>query len=291
MREHETTFKSCNSETYPKPITAYVVAPDRVDGQTGLMHFAHGWGGNRYGYREMQQEFADRYNLVCVATEFRQSGYDFDPVVGSGSYLPYDASHYQVVDCLNALRHVLELFPGLDDHRILSYGGSQGAHVAMLMSIFCPSTFALTVSACGAYRLDETIIQWAGRDFSEDELAIRDAVRMAPRVQCPVVLFHGTDDETIPVSHTQRLEEALAEAGKSFVAKYYQGGNHSLAPVTSRREATVELADELLRSAATEGATDFAAGSLIRIPCVTKAFELDWSKPMADVDLMQWKPL
>lgn len=291
MREYETTFRSCNSETYPKSITAYVVVPDRVDGRTGLMHFGHGWGGNRYGYREMQQEFADRYNLVCVGTEFRQSGYDFDPVAGLGADRPYDASHYQVLDCLNALRHVHGLHPGLDDRRILSFGGSQGAHVAMLMGIFCPSTFALIVGACGAYRLDENIIQWAGRDFSEDELAVRDAVRLAPRVQCPVVLVHGTEDETVPVCHTRWLEAAIREAGKPVVARYVEGGNHALGPVTNRRDATVELADDLLRSARREGPTDFAEGSLIRIPCADRALELDWSKPTEDVDLIQWKPL
>jgi dienelactone hydrolase len=291
MREYETTFKSCNSETYPKPITAYVVVPDQADGRTGLMHFAHGWGGNRYGYREMQQEFADRYNLVCVATEFRQSGYDFDPVAGLGSDRPYDASHYQVLDCLNALRHVLGLHPELDDRRILSFGGSQGGHVAMLMALFCPATFALAIGACGLYYLDEAIIEWAGRDFSEDELAARDAARMAPRIQCPLVLVHGTEDETVPVSHTRQLEAALREAGKSVDARYIEGADHALAPVTNRRDATVELADELTRSARREGPSDFAEGTLVRIPCVDRALELDWSKPMEDVDLMQWKPL
>jgi hypothetical protein len=61
MKDYEITFKSCNSVHYAKPITAYVTEPDRMDGGTGLMHFAHGWGGNRYGYRAMQQEFTDRY--------------------------------------------------------------------------------------------------------------------------------------------------------------------------------------------------------------------------------------
>jgi hypothetical protein len=85
MTEYEVTLKTCNSIHYPKPIVAYVTVPDRMSGDTGLMHFAHGWAGNRYGYKAMQQEFSDRYNLVGVATEFRQSGYDFDPVAGLGA--------------------------------------------------------------------------------------------------------------------------------------------------------------------------------------------------------------
>ena len=135
MRDFESVFKSTNSIHYAKPITVYVAVPDRMDAETGLMHFAHGWGGNRYGYRAMQQEFADRYNVVGVATEFRQSGYDFDPVTGTGAYRPYDASNIQVLDCLNAVRHVLGLYPGLNRARLIAFGGSQGAHISMLMKI------------------------------------------------------------------------------------------------------------------------------------------------------------
>ena len=291
MKELEFTFESCNLAACAKRITAYVAAPDSFDGDTGLMLFAHGWSGNRYQYREMQREFADRYGLVCVAPEFRQSGYDFDPTTGSGSTRPYDASHLQVVDCLNAVRVALDLYPGVNRSRLLVFGGSQGAHIAMLACVFAPDTFALAVALCGLSRIADPALGWAGRDFSEDELAIRDVVRMAERVRCPVVLAHGTADETVPDSHTRELERALRSAGKQVVARYYEGASHSLAPVTTRRDVAVELANDLILSARSDGENDFDRGSRIVIPCVTRACVVDWSKPPQDADLIHWEPL
>lgn len=288
MRDFETVFKSSNSIHYAKPITVYVTVPDGMDAETGLMHFAHGWGGNRYQYRAMQQEFSDRYNVVGVATEFRQSGYDFDPVTGTGAYRPYDASNVQVLDCLNAVRHVLGLYPGVDRRRLIAFGGSQGAHISMLMSVFCPDTFALAIAACGVCRYDADRIAWSGRDFSARELAIRDTARMAPLVKCPVVLMHGTVDEAVPDSHSRMLEAALREAGKSVVAKYYEGGNHALGPVTNRRDATVELADGLLREARNDLQDDFAAGRTVRIACGDSDFVIDWSRRPEDPELARW---
>jgi dienelactone hydrolase len=289
MKELELTFASLNSENYPKRITAYATLPDRPGETTGLMHVAHGWGGNRYQYRDMQREFADRYDLVCVATEYRQSGYDFDATTGSGAYRPYDASHYQVFDCLNTVRVALDLYPGLDRRRIIAFGGSQGAHITMLMTVFAPDTFALAVAACGIGRMDPDRVAWTGRHMSEDELAVRDAVAMADRVKCPVVLMHGTADETVPDVHTRNLEAALRRCGVEVIAKYYEGGGHSLAPATNRRDATVELADGLLREARRDGPTDFDKGSRIVVPCPARTFVVDWSRPPEDPDLISWE--
>lgn len=287
--EYDVTFDSANSEHYAKRITVYVVEPERIGADTGLLHFAHGWGGNRFQYRDMQREFAARYDLVCIATEYRQSGYDFDATVGQGATSPYDASHWQVLDCLNAVRTVLGLLPGLNRRRLLAFGGSQGGHITGLMTVFCPQTFALAIIGSGIAWLDAERQRWAGRDFSEDERAIRDVVRLAPRIQCPVVLMHGTADATVPWEHTRRLEEALRAAGQTVRARYYEGGGHGLEPVTTRRDATVELADDLLRSARNPAVDDFTAGRRVVIPCATRRFVLDWSRPTRDWTLATWE--
>ena len=291
MKSYDITFKSCNSEVYPKPITAYVVEPSKMDENTGLMHFAHGWAGNRLQYKDMQEEFADRYNFVGVATEYRMSGFDFDPVAGRGATLPYDVSNMQVIDCLNAVRTVLGLYPDLNRQRIVDFGGSQGGHVAMLMSVFAPDTFALAISACGISHVTEYWMERAGRSFDANELAIRNTVKLAPRVRCPVVLMHGTADEAVEDAHCRMLEQALLDAGQQVVARYYEGGNHALGPVTNRRDATLELADDLLRDSVNEKEIDFEVGSEIRIPCETKQFVIDWSKPVDAEDLVRWEAM
>lgn len=289
MPEFDVTFRSCNSENYSKPITAFVVAPEIVRNDTGLMHFAHGWGGNRYQYREMQRDFAERYNLVCVATEYRMSGYDFDPVRGLGACRPYDASHYQVIDCLNAMRSVLDLYPHLDRGRLLAFGGSQGGHVTMLMAVFAPGTFAMVISASGISRMDPVHLEWAGRDMSADELAIRDCVRMADRITCPVVLMHGTNDQTVPHEHTQHLETALRAAGVEVQVSYVEGGGHDLGPVTTRHKHTIEIAGNRIAAARWDEEDAFTARRCVRIPCEDRTFVIDWSLPTDDSRLIHWE--
>ncbi|MFA7160802.1 MAG: prolyl oligopeptidase family serine peptidase [Kiritimatiellia bacterium] len=288
MNELELAFQSANTKSYSKKIFVYVVQPSKMTRRTGLMHFAHGWGGNRYQYREMQRDFSDRYNLVCISTEFRQSGFYFDPVTGTGADLPYDASHYQVLDCLNAVRKTLSIYPALNRRRLISFGGSQGGHIAMLMGIFAPNTFACIVAACSLTRIDESISAWTGRDFSADELAVRDVVRMAGLVKCPVALMHGTADRTVPDIHTRMLEKALRESGKTVRSKYVKGGGHALEPVTDRKTTTIRLAGDWLASLASRGKNDFDLKTKVEIPCATKKCVLDWSKPHEDASLLSW---
>ena len=289
LKEHEIIFNSFNSIHYPKRITVYIVAPEITDKNTGIMHFAHGWGGNRFQYQEMQREFANRYNLFCIAAEYRQSGFDFDATTGIGTDVPYDASNVQVVDCLNAVRKTLEVYPSLNKRRIISFGGSQGGHIAVLMSIFSPNTFALVVSASGISHITPELAGWAGRDFSEDELEIRNVVKMASLIPCPVVLMHGTADTELPEGHTRNLEDGLHAAGKEVRVKYYEGGGHSLAPVSDRKSATVELADYLLKNVRNEKSLDFDEQRKIIIPCAKKNFVIDWSKPAEDPGLISWQ--
>jgi len=290
MSAFEFSFMSTNKGTYPKRITAYVVEPREMTASTGLLHCAHGWGGNRFQYTDLMAEFADRYNVLCVATEYRQSGYDFDGITGLGADVPYDASHYQVFDCLNTVREALRLYPAVDRSRLMAFGGSQGGHITMLMAIFAPQTFACAISGSGVARMDAERGEWAGREFSPDELAIRDVVRMASRVRCSVAMMHGTADATVPVSHTRELETALCQAGEVEVrARYYEGGGHALEPVTDRRTATIELADDWLHEARRTETDDFAARRKITIPCVAKSLVIDWSKGIHAPDLLRWK--
>ena len=288
MPESEFTFLSPNSEPYPKSITAFVVAPEETGPDTGLIHFAHGWGGNRFQYREMMHDFAARYDLVCVGTEYRQSGYDFDPERGLGAYRPYDASHYQVVDCLLTVREALARFP-VNPTRLFAFGGSQGGHIALLMAELSPRTFGLTIAGSALTYIDPARMEWTGRLMSPDELAIRDAVRMAPRIDCPVVLMHGTADLTVPDRHTRVMEAALKRAGKEVVCRYIEGGGHGLEPVTTRHVVTREMADTYLRTVRTDGTTVFSRRERVEIPCVSRTCIIDWSREGRDPELMSWE--
>ena len=288
MKSYDIRFPCLNSEDYDKWISAHVVQPDLIDDRTGAMLLNHGWGGNRFQYRDIQQDYCDRYNLVTICTEYRQSGFDFDPVTGLGAYRPYDFSHLQVFDCLIALRTVLDLLGRINRRRLFMFGGSQGGHIAALGTAFAPNTFALAqiVSAI-SYPAPEQRV-WAGRTFSQDELDVRNALRLAKLVRNPFVIMHGTADQTVAEAHSRKLEQALRTAHVPVTARYYEGGDHGLAPVTTRHEATTELAGEMLRTLETDGRTDFDRESLVRVACTDLELRIDWSKAGNDLSLVRW---
>jgi predicted esterase len=289
MREFELTFKSVNRDGCPKPITALVIAPNKIDSQTGIMMFTHGMGGCRFGPRPLMEFTADEFNLICVSTEFRQSGYDFDPVGGAGICFPYDGSFYQVFDVLNALRETMKLYPEIDKERLFYYGGSQGAHIGLISSFFAPDTFAFVYGSCPPVRIDDNMIEWMGRQFTDWERSARNVLEHAEFIKCHLLLQHGTEDEVVPLCHTQEFAARLDELGKQYTVKYYEGGSHSLEPVSTALDAFKLMAPEPMRTMRNTRTDDFTAGNTVKVPCGTRTLVIDWSKPGESAELFRWE--
>jgi len=241
---------------------ALVVEPEAPQGSTGVMLVLHGWGNSRYQYREMMHGFAERYNLYCVSPEYRQSGFAANDS-GKGVLQPYDLSHLQVVDCLQAYIEFLGKVKVGDFRRSYIWGGSQGGHIALLASAWLPNTFAVTVDCCGLVRPEPGQWEKAGWQGDQDDTEIRDATRFAHLIESLVFIVHGEADELVPVEHSREMEAALRQAGKRVVARYYPGGDHFLQPITTRAQATIDLADDELRRGELAGANDFQRGTRV----------------------------
>lgn len=289
MRKYEFVFNSVNSEKYPKPITVLVIEPDNINKDTGAMLFTHGWGGNRFQHQDKMEYTVDKYNLLCISAEYRQSGFDFDPLKGHGAYLPYDASFYQVFDALNALREVIKLYPEIARKRVYHYGDSQGGHIALLSSIFAPNTFAFVYASSSLIELDTDIKKWTGRTFQDYELDIRNVASHADMIKCPLILEHGTADEQVDCKHAIKLEARLADLGKEFNMHYYEGGGHDLMPTISKFDAFKNHADNFMKKSLNSLADDFIAGNTIHINCGAKTLVIDWSQKQESTDLFIWK--
>ncbi len=290
MRRYEVTFESVNTEHYVKPITALVVEPPQIGPRSGAMLFTHGWGGNRFAYEAMMHFVAQECDLVGISVEFRQSGYDFDPITGIGWDVPYDASFYQVFDVLNGLRTVLTLRPAINRHRLFHYGGSQGGHIALLSAILAPQTFAFVYAACAVTHIDERRMRSTAREFAPHELIVRDVIALANHIRCPVYMEHGTADEIVPhETHAVPLERRLRGAGTLAGVRYHEGGGHSLAPVTTRLDTFKAVAPHFLTRLTNEATDDFLAGRTVEIPCGSKKLVIEWSRPTGDVGLFRWE--
>ncbi|MBN1347924.1 prolyl oligopeptidase family serine peptidase [candidate division KSB1 bacterium] len=291
MHGFEITFRSLNSEPYAKPITALVLEPEYLSPNTGVMLVTHGWSGNRFQNQDKMEYVVERFDLICISVEFRQSGYDFDPITGLGSYRPYDASFLQVFDVLNALREVLILRPEVNRMRLFHYGGSQGGHIALLSAIFAPHTFAFVYASSPLTHLDEKFRLNAGREFAGYECAARDAFAHADRIQCPVFIEHGTNDSVVDFErHTRAFVEKLLSLKKPVTHKYYPGGGHQLEPVASRLEAFKSMGSEPLQTLVREEVDDFEAAHKIEIPCADRVLQIDWSQKSDSINLFTWLP-
>ncbi len=291
MKKYEISFLSSNTEAYPKMITALIIEPDKLNAHTGAMLFTHGWGGNRFQHQDKMEYTADKFNLVCISTEYRQSGYDFDPVKGLGAYLPYDASFYQVFDVLNSLREVLHHRSAINRKRLFHYGGSQGGHIALLSSMFAPDTFAFIYASSPLVYLDEKIKKWTGRAFAEYELSVRNVIEHADLIKCPLFIDHGTADSTVSVEHSKLLEKKLKELGKEHIFKYYEGGEHSLEPAITKMEAFKAMASDPISDLKNNQTDDFASRNKIVIDCGEKILNIDWNKTPESTTLFEWNTI
>lgn len=289
MNTYELVFNSVNSTHHSLPIRVLIIEPPRIDQHTGAMLFTHGWGGNRFQHRDKMEYASSTANVVAVSTEFRQSGYDFNPTTGTGYYVPYDASFMQVFDVINSLRFVLDKMPHLNRSRLFHYGGSQGGHIALLSAIFAPDTFAFVYASCPITAMNDYFIHSAGRSFAPHELAARDAVACAEAIRCPVYLEHGTADETVPHQHSQRMEQRLSELGIPVKAVYYPGGAHNLEPTITKLDAFKHLAPEPMSTCRNDRTDDFTTGNTVSVSCADRTLCIDYRTSLDDMKMIRWE--
>lgn len=72
-----------------------------------------------------------------------------------------------------------------------------------------------------------------------------------PDVACPVLQFHGTDDEFVPVEHGRELFDAAPEHSTSGVEKRFvviEGGAHNNVPVSLMADELSEFLRAVRRS-------------------------------------------
>ncbi len=265
-----------------------VIEPEMITSKTGVMLFTHGWHGNRFQHKEKMEWAAERFDLVTVSVEFRQSGYDFDPVKGLGACLPYDAGFYQVFDVLNGLRHILSQRPQVNHRRVFHYGGSQGGQIALLSALYAPKTFAWLYVSCPLTHIDAKFQALSGRYFAPWELEVRSPLEMAEGIPCPVYLEYGTVDPTVPhESHGLVLADKLTKSGQLARLIEYEG-DHGLQPATDKLAAFQAMSEFIEWSAEVPQCNDFEQGSLVSVPCAERTLLIDWSKKTEDHTLFQW---
>ncbi len=134
-----------------------------------------------------------------------------------------------------------------DPKRIAIMGESYGAYAALMSAAQQPERFRCVVASAGVYdlalllergELQRSIVGKAllQHMLGDDKAALRAASPLthAGAISVPVLLVHGDRDQRVPVMHAQRMQAALARAGKQVEYLQLPGEGHGFFAAASR---------------------------------------------------------
>ncbi|MEU8197416.1 prolyl oligopeptidase family serine peptidase [Microbispora amethystogenes] len=131
--------------------------------------------------------------------------------------------------------------------RPMLYGASYGAYLALLAvaadphlwsraAVVAPFLSGRELYTDGPATVRAMLDRLGGlEEITDDELGPRDLLRLAGRLRLPLLVVHGEHDDVIPVSHSRRLRDRLAEVappGAELTYLEVTGAGHD--PLTGR---------------------------------------------------------
>ncbi len=135
-----------------------------------------------------------------------------------------------------------------DPQRICLYGASYGGYASLMGAVREPTLYRCVAGYVGVYDLptmytDGDIRDRAsGKTYLEEWVGPREDVarispnRLADRINVPVFLAGGGEDERAPIQHTEMMEKALLAAGKVVEAHYYPTEGHGFYKPENERD-------------------------------------------------------
>jgi dipeptidyl aminopeptidase/acylaminoacyl peptidase len=228
-----------------------VISRPKAEGTYPLLLYNHG-GDSGLSANELDHPLA--FGFVQVASAFRSEPVRWfgEQFVSEGRASPWDAD---VADALVMLS-CAERLPNVDASRVLAFGGSRGGAVSLLAAIRAPGRFRSVVELFGPtdffdpnFRDDlEALVNGTddsrpGVGFLKTEilepyinggttlddarraLIRRSAIYFADRLP-PVQIHHGTADEIVPISQSDRLAAQLEMINRPVEYFQYPGVGH-----------------------------------------------------------------
>jgi dipeptidyl aminopeptidase/acylaminoacyl peptidase len=126
-----------------------------------------------------------------------------------------------------------------DPKRVCVYGGSFGGYSAMMTTIRAPGMFKCAIGYAGVYDLammyDKGSIKDGsfGKHYLEQaigkdpvELSANSPDKLADKIDVPVFLIHGEDDERVPFAQAKAMRAALDAAHKPYEWMARSGEGH-----------------------------------------------------------------
>ncbi len=210
-----------------REIHGYLTIPNAADGELlPLVVYPHGgpWVRDVYGYDGTVQ-FLAHHGYAVLQVNFRGStGYGFSH---------FDAARLNfgdgiINDIVDGVQEMIQQKVA-DPNRIALMGASYGGYATMMALTRHPELFKCGVPIAGVYEVEDQLKSYRadmGRSFAYEywQLMVGDGNslrKISPlykldRLQAPVLVIHGKEDEVVSINQARNLRDALEEQKKTF---------------------------------------------------------------------------
>lgn len=200
------------------------------------------------GFDYWSELFANRGYLV-FQPNFRGSagyGYEFEMASVKGWGLAMqddlqDATHWLIKQGL------------VDPNKVCIAGASYGGYAALMAAVKHSDTFKCAASFAGVTDLEQIIrdanafsnkkIVHKQIGTDSDQLEATSPVNFATKINIPILLIHGTDDQIVPVKHSQVMAAALTKQNKQVNYIEIEQANHHLSNQAHRLQTLEAMAE------------------------------------------------
>ena len=173
----------------------------------------HTWSFERSNQIKNMLPFAEKHDFNLLLPEFRGKNLSSNPICKQAC-----GSELAKQDIQDAIDYLVEQ-DLVDKDNIFLLGLSGGGHMALLMAGKCPEYF----KAIGAYVPITDLARWAQENSgyaphviaccgTEEEMLRRSPISYVDTIaKANLKIFHGKTDPIVPVSHSIRLFNTIAE--------------------------------------------------------------------------------
>ena len=190
-----------------------------------VFFFGGGWSGGDTKQFYQQAKVMAEQGMLAISADYR--------VKSRNKTTPFEC----VKDGKSAIRwvrqHAADL--GVDPDRIVAAGGSAGGHVAACTGVTEGMDEAgenATISSVpNAMILFNPVLDTTDKGYGEKSFNPGQQTDLSPcqhvrKGIVPTLIFHGTDDKTVPLENAERFTRLMKEAGNECVLIPFAGKDH-----------------------------------------------------------------
>ncbi|MBI2831702.1 MAG: dienelactone hydrolase family protein [Chloroflexi bacterium] len=135
---------------------------------------------------------------------------------------PFAGTTDEAIKYANIIVQTARLLPGADGKHMGVFGTSRGAMASVLLASTGAGVQAVVADSAS---------------YSPKSPIDKPAIGLVQNMEAPLLMLHGTADQTAPVQSARDYEAALKRLNKPYEARYYEGGAHVVTVPSSPNRA------------------------------------------------------